>query len=237
MQETQRRFFLIRHGVTLWNKAMRFQGHTDIALDEEGHRQAAQIASRLTGSPIVAVYSSDLSRAHATALAISGKHNLPVLTTPELRETGLGQWEGLTRAEIEARGEGELLTLYLMDSARNRPPQGEPLELVFERLSRQFEQIATDHPAGDVVIVGHGGSLRALLCYLLEAPQSSMRRFWLDNASLTTIEERVRGGLLSRRILSVNDTSHLLTDLPEPLEPNQIRVNQKGNSSTVATIL
>ena len=169
MIETQRNCSLVRHGVTSWNKEHRFQGHTDIALDEEGHEQALRIAERLTAVPLVAVYSSDLSRAHETALAIAAPHGLPVFTTPSLRETGLGDWEGLTRADIVARGQGDLLDLYLLDSATHRPPNGEPLDQIFTRLIQQFETITAAYPTGEVAIVGHGGSLRALLCSLLEA--------------------------------------------------------------------
>ncbi len=213
MTDTHRRFFLIRHGVTLWNKEGRFQGHTDIALDKEGQEQAARLARRLRAVSLTAVYSSDLSRAEATARAIAAEQGLSVVTAPELRETGLGDWEGLTRLEIEARGEGELLSLYLRDSEHHRPPNSEPLEEVFARMTGQFERIAEAHPSGDVAIVGHGGSLRALLCSLVEAPQSSMRRFWLDNASLSIVEERARSGSAFRRILRVNDTAHLENSL------------------------
>ncbi len=210
--------YLVRHGITLWNKAMRFQGHTDIALDEEGREQAQRIAARLARlqQPPVAVWSSDLGRAVETAEAIAAPHGLTVQTTPLLRETSLGEWEGLTRTEIEARGESALLRGYVQDSHVNRPPGGETLEAAWERMTHALGQIQEQSPSGGVVIVGHGGSLRALICDALDAPISSMRRIWLANASLSIIEESASIVGRVRRLTLLNDTSHL-TSPPNPL--------------------
>ena len=203
--------YLVRHGITLWNKAMRFQGHTDIALDEEGREQAHLIAARLSHlkTPLVAVWASDLVRAVETAESIAAPHGLTVQTTPLLRETSLGEWEGLTRAEIEARGEAELLQGYVQNSHLNRPPGGETLESAWERMTQAVAQIQAQYPSGGVVIVGHGGSLRALICDALEAPISSMRRIWLANASLSIIEEHEGVVGRIRRVTLLNDVSHL----------------------------
>ena len=206
---TVRRIFLVRHGVTAWNKELRFQGHTDIPLDEEGRAQAYRVALRLKKWPVAAVFSSDLVRARETAEIVAAEHSLTVRTHAELRETGLGKWEGMTRDEIVAQGEGELLALYLIDSEAHPAPGAEPLVEVFERLSGIFERLLSENRGVDIVIVGHGGSLRATLCSLLGAPMGSMRRFWLDNASVTTVEERIRPAGTFRRILAVNDTCHL----------------------------
>ncbi len=205
------RLYLVRHGVTEWNKAMRFQGHTDIPLDEEGREQARRIAARLgqLSEPPLAVYSSDLGRAIATAQTIAAPYGLTVQTTPLLRETSLGEWEGLTRTEIEARGESELLKGYVQNSHLNRPPGGETLESAWERMTQAVTLIQEQYPSGGVVIVGHGGSLRALICDALDAPISSMRRIWLANASLSIIEDHE--GVIGRvrRLTLLNDISHL----------------------------
>ena len=211
MTSRTQRYYLVRHGVTAWNRAMRFQGHSDIPLDAEGQEQALKIGARIAAllELPVAVYSSDLSRARDTAAAIAAPLGLPVNTTPELRETCLGAWEGLNRVEIEARGEGELLEGYIRDSLTNRPPDSETLEAVYDRMNRAWDEIrAAQHP-GPVVIVGHGGSLRALICAALSAPLVSMQRFFLDNASLSVLEETVSAEGERRRVLLVNDTGHL----------------------------
>lgn len=205
------RYYLVRHGVTEWNRVMRFQGHSDIPLDAEGREQALKIGARIAAlpEPPVAVYSSDLSRARDTAQAIAAPLGLTVNTTAALRETRLGAWEGLNRAEIEARGEGKLLAGYLRDSLTNRPPDSETLESVYDRMNRALDEIRAKHYPGPVVIVGHGGSLRALICAALAAPLASMQRFWLDNASLSLLEETPGAEMERRRVLLVNDTGHL----------------------------
>ena len=190
---------------------MRMQGHTDIPLDAEGTLQAEKLAARLSVSlhPPQWIYASDLSRARDTAACIARPLGLSVQTTPLLRETNLGTWEGMTRAEIEARGEGELLINYLIDSYVHRPPGSETLDAVWERMTRIMNEIRYAHPTGSVAIVGHGGSLRALLCAALETPITSMRRLWLDNASLSIVEETASSEYRFERVLLINDTSHL----------------------------
>jgi len=206
------RLYLVRHGITDWNQAMRMQGQSDIPLNDEGRDQAQRVAARLSAAhpPIEAVWSSDLSRARETAEAIAAPLNLPISTTPLLREIMLGEWEGLTQPEIEARGEAELLQRYRLSPAGQRPPGGETLEQAWGRMIRARDEISQAHPAGQVAVVGHGGTLRALLCAALEAPVSSMLRFSLSNASVSIIDEIRTSESCIRRVLSVNDVAHLL---------------------------
>lgn len=206
------RIYIVRHGVTAWNREMRMQGHTDVALHEDGIAQAERLALRLKMSarPPEYIYSSDLARARDTAAAIARSLDLMVQTSQALRETRLGEWEGLTRTEIEARGDAELLANYLRDSHLHRPPGGETLEAVWERMNGVLDTIRRDHSGGSVAVVGHGGSLRALLCAALDAPITSMRHLWLDNASLSIIEESGSLNQRHRRVTLVNDTSHLI---------------------------
>lgn len=199
------RIYLVRHGVTVWNKEGRWQGHTDVPLSAEGVEQAKKLASRLAGEKIDAIWSSDLARAKHTAEAIAEPHDLTVNATPKLRETMLGEWEGLTIPEIVARGDSEIWQAMTHGSLAHRPPGSEPLEEMWARLVGLREEIRNTHTEGTVVIVGHGGSLRALLCDALSAGISTMMHFSLDNASLSAIdytEHRVW-------VKFVNDTGHL----------------------------
>lgn len=188
------------------------QGQSDIPLNEEGREQAQRIAKRLAAldPAIDAVWSSDLQRARHTAEAIASPLGLSVTTTPTLREIGLGDWEGLTAEDIEARGDGELWQRYRLSPTGQRPPNGESLESAWERMIATRNQIREMHPSGHVVIVGHGGTLRALLAEALGAPLSSMLRFALANVSLSIIEEITTRQDRMSRILTVNDTSHLI---------------------------
>ena len=95
------RILAIRHGETLWNVDSRIQGHLDIGLNDTGRWQAERLGLALKEEPIAAIYASDLSRAHDTALAVSRHTGVPVQAEPGLRERSFGEFEGRTFAEIE----------------------------------------------------------------------------------------------------------------------------------------
>ncbi|HET7572304.1 MAG TPA: histidine phosphatase family protein [Gaiellaceae bacterium] len=136
-------FLLVRHGETDWNAAGRLQGHTDRPLNEYGRRQAKQLAAELAGEEFDAVYASDLARARETAEIVGERLGLPVVLDPDLRERNWGTWEGLTpleRDRVEFAGE---------TSGEHR-----------ERMLRALRRISERHPAGRVLVVSHGGSLR-----------------------------------------------------------------------------
>ena len=207
-----RRLYLVRHGVTAWNQAMRMQGQTDVPLGEVGLVQAERIGARMARMALApqVVWSSDLLRARATAEAIAQPLGLTVHTLPELREVKFGAWEGLTMEEIQAHGEGELLANYRRDPFTYRPPGAETLQEVWTRMMAAMAIIrAESGDAERIAIVGHGGSLRMLVCDAMEAPITSTRHLFFENASLSIIEEQPVVGGLFRRLLLFNDTMHL----------------------------
>jgi probable phosphoglycerate mutase len=145
---------LARHGETDWNLGHRVQGHTDTPLNATGIAQAQALADELGREPIVAVYSSDLSRALATAGAVAARHGLPVSVDPDLREKNFGSWEGLTDTEIRER---------FPDAKRGAWGDGETTEAVAERVAAALSRVCQAHPEGLVLVVSHGGPLRAAL--------------------------------------------------------------------------
>ena len=140
---------LARHGETDWNRELRIQGSSDIELNELGRQQAQFLAQELTDIELDAIYSSDLSRAKATAAAVAATHGLDVNVDPRLRERSFGSWEGLTREDITALPEG----------SRH---DGESDEEVRARVLAAVEEIAVNHPGEQVLIVSHGGALNTL---------------------------------------------------------------------------
>jgi broad specificity phosphatase PhoE len=148
---------LARHGETDWNRDHRVQGHTDVPLNARGREQAAALAERLADVPLEAIYSSDLSRARETAAAVARSQSLDVLIEPDLREKSFGSWEGLTDVEIAAR---------FPDAVRGRWGDGETTEAVAGRAITALERIRSRHAAGPVLVVAHGGPLRAILAHL-----------------------------------------------------------------------
>jgi len=97
--------FLIRHARSTWNAEGRMQGQADPPLDDVGREQARALAERLRGEPFRAIYSSPQARARQTAEIAFARHNPPVPITfdDRLKERDLGEWTGLTIAEVEAR--------------------------------------------------------------------------------------------------------------------------------------
>jgi broad specificity phosphatase PhoE len=141
---------LARHGETDWNASGRLQGHTDRPLNAYGRRQAAELAGRLGGDAIDAVYASDLARARETAEIVAAELGLTVVLEPGLRERNWGTWEGLTPEE-RARVAFE----------------GEAPEAHRERIVGAIERIADRHPGGRVLVVTHGGSMRRVQAAVL----------------------------------------------------------------------
>jgi len=136
---------LVRHGETDWNAAGRLQGHTDRPLNDYGRRQARELADRLAGDGIQAVYASDLVRARETAEILGARLGLEVVIDADLREKNWGTWEGLTadeRAEVEF--------------------EGESTEAHQKRVLRAVQRIADAHHGERVAVVTHGGSLRRI---------------------------------------------------------------------------
>ena len=148
---------LARHGETDWNSGRRVQGHTDIPLNETGIEQARTLAARLAGEPLTAVFSSDLSRALDTARAVAAVHGIEVTVDPRLREKNFGTWEGLTAVEIAER---------FPDAQRGQWGDGETTEEVAQRVQAVLGRIRQLHPDGPVLVVSHGGPLRAALAAL-----------------------------------------------------------------------
>jgi broad specificity phosphatase PhoE len=147
---------LVRHGETDWNVGRRVQGHSDVPLNETGQAQARALAEELAGVPIDAVYSSDLLRAHETARIVAEPRGLDVTAIRDLRERHFGTWEGLTDDEIFAR----------FPHAVNGPwGDGETREQMAERVFGALHRIAETHAAGRVLVVSHGGPLRAVLIH------------------------------------------------------------------------
>jgi broad specificity phosphatase PhoE len=177
------RLLLARHGETAWNLENRWQGHTDIPLSDSGRKQAAALGARLRGWGIGHVRSSDLERARQTAEIVASELGIAeVGIDPRLRERSFGVFEGLTAEECAARFP-EVWTRY-QDDRRVGPPGAEPQEAVVARLTLAVQAAVALATSGEsVLLVGHGGSIRALL-------QASFGRPFppIGNAGLLQIE-------------------------------------------------
>jgi 2,3-bisphosphoglycerate-dependent phosphoglycerate mutase len=174
---------LVRHGETDWNRERRFQGHADPPLNETGREQALALAAELTGEGIELVYTSDLARAHETAEIVAARLGADVRPLRDLREIDVGEWEGLTWPEIEER---------YPEGARSWHDRGygwesgETYEQLGDRVVAALRRIADDHPSQRVLVIGHGGTIRATRAFIegLSVPESRKRSRAMGNCEV-----------------------------------------------------
>src|SRR5215472_11592646 len=158
------RLVLWRHGQTQWNVEGRFQGQSDIPLDPEGERQAERAARLLAALQPAAIFSSDLTRAMATAAPLARLTGLTVISDKDLRERYGGEWEGLTDADIRER--------YPDAHTYWQPPGGETSAAVADRAAAAMDRIAEGlAPEALAVVVSHGAALRLGAARLLGLPE------------------------------------------------------------------
>jgi probable phosphoglycerate mutase len=158
-----RLLYVARHGETDWNVAMRWQGHTDVPLNDTGRAQARELGTRLKRMGIAGAVASDLSRAHETARIVAAELGIAVAYVDRgLRERQYGVFEGLTRAECETQ-QAEAWTAWL--ASRTVPPGAEGHEAFTARLVAAIARAATEVPPVDApaLVVTHGGAMRALI--------------------------------------------------------------------------
>jgi len=198
------RLLLVRHGDTELNSAERYWGQTDVELSAAGLSQAERLRNRLAIEKIAAVYSSDLRRASVIAETIASRHQLAVITCPELREINFGELEGLTFDEI-SQLYPEVTKLWVERSTKLKYPGGESLDEFSNRVSQFVGRLQKHGEEETILIVAHSGVLRNLICHLLGIDLQHWRQFRLDLASLSILETYQRGAILSL----LNDVSHL----------------------------
>ena len=148
------RLLVVRHGQSEWNATGRWQGRADPPLTDEGRRQS-KVAGGALGT-FDAVVASPLLRAAETATIIAERLGIgPVLTDPDLVERDAGEWQGLTRSQIQEGWPG------FLDDGR-RPPGYELGDAMLTRTLSVLERISERMGDGDVLVVSHGGVVYAL---------------------------------------------------------------------------
>jgi broad specificity phosphatase PhoE len=153
---------LIRHAESSWNAAGRWQGHGDPPLSDRGRAQANALARELSQEAIDVLVSSDLRRAAETAAILGQARGLQPKWNPRLRELDIGDWEGLTRDQIE-RTAGDVLRRFDAGDFDVRPGGGENLREIEQRAFSAVTELVDAHPGRRLAVVTHLGVIRALL--------------------------------------------------------------------------
>jgi broad specificity phosphatase PhoE len=197
------RLIVVRHGETIWNSESRYQGQTDVPLSARGLVEAECLAERFAGETIAAIYASDLARAADTARVIAQRLSQPVILEPRLREVNLGEWQGLSYAEVRRRYFD--VTAPLPCYAVDQPPRGgESLRQLQARLMQVVDEIVARHADSNVLLVVHGGCLRALFCAWLRVELTDYWKLQFDSASLSEALVSRENAIVTR----LNDCAH-----------------------------
>ena len=165
--------YLARHGESDWNVERRWQGHADRPLTDRGREQARLLAERLRNVKLEAVYASDLRRAWETAEAVAAPRGLEVRKLRELREVDVGSWSGYTRDDCAERFPDAFARWQGDGSGWD---DGESYEEMGERIVDAIRTIAAEHPDGAVLVVSHGGPIRAVHAHALGVDIATHRR-------------------------------------------------------------
>jgi probable phosphoglycerate mutase len=198
----------VRHAETQANVANRWQGqrHAGI-LTSRGQQQIERVAQRLLAEreDIVALYTSPLGRARQTAQSIGAATGLELRVQEGLQEMDFGELDSWTMAEIAELRPDFFAAWQDRENVELAWPGGESRRGFWQRVTGSYDRILEQHAVGTIVIVGHGGSLRVGISYLLDWPRTIFDTYQVDNCSLT----RLVYELDHWRLLTLNDTCHL----------------------------
>ena len=201
---SRRILLLVRHGQTADNASHVFQGQGGRGLNDEGRRQARQLAQRLRTAGVDRIVSSDLERAVETARILGKALSLAVEEDEGLREVNVGAWTGLSYAQVAERFPEEWASWGSGGDIRRRG--GETYAELAVRIGGAVERIAAAGDAETIVVVSHGAALRSFVCRLLGLPaQGSRVLAGMVNTAITTLSADEHG----MRLMSWNDSAHL----------------------------
>lgn len=197
---------LARHGETDDNRRLVFQGQSGKALNALGRAQAKRLAERMRRNPPDVLVASDLERAHETARIVGEAVGLTPELDPELREVDVGTWTGKSHEEVQDLFPDEWNAWSSGIDVRRGG--GETYGELSERIERALVRAATAYAGKRVMLVSHGGSIKAYVAKMLGVSADGMRALaGVGNCGLTAIERDLRTG--RSRLHAWNDTAHL----------------------------
>ena len=197
------RLILVRHGETEWNRQSRIIGHTEIALNETGRKQAVLLAQALRNEKVSAIYASPLQRTRETAAEISRVLGVAVKFDDAFKEIAAGDIDGLTFEEVAER-HGDFFKHWMRGDPLLRLPGGESFTDLRDRTWPALQRIVGEHNDGDVIVVSHTLAIMSIISSALEMNIVDFRRIRLNVASISILE--FKDGVAS--LLLFNDTCH-----------------------------
>ena len=181
------RLILVRHAEPEEDARGRCYGSLDVGLSAAGREHAERLAAALAGLGPVAVHTSPRRRARETAEPIGAACGLEPVVDRDLREIDFGDFEGRTYEEIE-RSEPELFRVWMETPTLVCFPGGESYADLKARAARAIERARAAHPGGPVVVVSHGGPIRAALAAWLDLPDEAIFRLDQRYCGITLVD-------------------------------------------------
>ncbi len=179
--------YLLRHGCIETPDPKCFLGQLDVALSQKGLQQAEFWGKALSDVSFSSIWSSDLNRTLKTAEMIATYTHAPIFQVKELREIGLGQWDGQPMTAIQHRFP-KLWEERGANMDRFRPPGGESFMDLHDRVVPFFHQCILAQISGNSLIVTHAGVIRVLLCHVLQVPIANVFSIPSRYAGLTVMD-------------------------------------------------
>jgi len=201
---------LASNGNTSWDKDKIFQGSKDIPLDDLGREEAWAVGKWLKDETIHAAYTSPLSRARDTAIAIARHHELAVLDLPGLADLSYGDWEGVPLKEVKVKY-ADLHRQWETAPHTVRFPNGEPLAVLRTRALAAVEEIVQRHPDRTVLLMAHRTVNKVLIAAFIGLDNSNFWRIAQDTTAINRfhlVEDDRKVGK-TWYITSINETGHL----------------------------
>ena len=201
--------YIVRHGETDWNKMGKYQGITDIPLNENGLNQAKACGNALKDVTFDRILSSDLSRALVTAETIRGDRTTSITVDKRLRELNFGDWEAMLFSDIEARWPGLIDEMYLRPHLV-KVPNGESFKDLQDRAWAGLEEFLNVNDEEETLLIAcHGRTIRTLLCKLLDISISHCWNFSQGNTAINRIFYNGMGEYDHNILNLLNDTAHV----------------------------
>ncbi|MHB9075333.1 MAG: histidine phosphatase family protein [Desulfobaccales bacterium] len=201
---------LVSNGNTPWDKDKIFQGSKDILLDDLGREEAWALGKWLKDENIHAVYTSPLSRARDTAIAIARHHDLKVLDLPGLADLSYGDWEGVPWKEVKVK----YADLYQQwETAPHTVcfPNGEPLAVLRTRTLGAVEEVVQRHPDQTILLMAHRAVNKVLIAAFIGLDNSNYWRIAQGTTAINRFHLLEDGRRVGKTwyITSINETCHL----------------------------
>lgn len=178
----------VRHGESEFNNIKSFAGQMNPSLTEKGKKQAQLMAQWLAANyKVDYIYSSDLTRAYQTAEGLAERLQMGIVKNAQFREINGGQWQGENYSVIKEKFSEEY-SVWLNDIAKARPPKGETVEELANRIIKETFRLKEMHKGENIVIVTHATPIRLLMTFLQKGDISMAKETpWVPNASITVV--------------------------------------------------